>query len=54
MLSSSEPGEGEEEAWDYKHQPKQRTALNRTLTEYNIQLEEHKRDKMVTETQTGQ
>lgn len=52
MLSCSKQGGGEE-ALDYKQQPKQKPALTPALKEYNIQLEEYKRDKMLTETQVA-
>ena len=53
MVSSSKQTRGGEEVLDHKHQPKQKTALNPTLKEKDIQLEELRRDKMLTETQMG-
>lgn len=53
MVSSSKQAGGGEEVLDHKHQPKQKTVLNPTLKEKDIQLEELRRDKMLTETQKG-
>lgn len=52
MLSCSKQGGGEE-ALHYTQQPKQKPALTLTLKEYSIQLEEYKRDKVLTETQVA-